>query len=90
MGEIITTPKKKSILEKKGIFTNEDLLNFLPRAYKDYGREFTEVSIHLSGSTGCFLGEPSDLRRKYNNKRSVISFKLRSANNFYIHCTVIG
>lgn len=90
MGEIITTPKKKSILEKKGIFTNEDLLNFLPRAYKDYSREFTEVSIHLSGSTGCFLGEPSDLRRKYNNKRSVISFKLRSANNFYIHCTVIG
>ncbi|MBO5373762.1 MAG: DEAD/DEAH box helicase [Lachnospiraceae bacterium] len=90
MGEIITTPKKKSILEKKGIYTNEDLLNFLPRAYKDYSREFTEISIHLSGSTGCFLGEPSDLRRKYNNKRSVISFKLRSANNYYIHCTIIG
>ncbi len=90
MGEIITTPKKKSILEKKGICTTEDLLNFLPRTYKDYSREFTEVSIHLSGSTGCFLGEPSDLRRKYNNKRSVISFKLRSANNYYIHCTIIG
>lgn len=90
MGEIITTPKRKSILEKKGIYTTEDLLNFLPRAYKDYSREFTEVSIHLSGSTGCFLGEPSDLRRKYNNKRSVISFKLRSANNYYIHCTIIG
>lgn len=90
MSEIETTTKKLNILSKHGINTNEDLLNLFPRCYKDFSKTYTEVFVELSGRTGCFIGEPYKLQKKFSNGRSIITFKLRSQNDCRINCCIIG
>lgn len=90
MSEIETTTKKLNILAKHGINTNEDLLNLFPRSYKDFSKTYTEVFVELSGKTGCFIGEPYKLQKKFSNGRSIITFKILSQNNCHINCCIIG
>lgn len=83
--------RKKYILAKKGIVTTDDLLSsFLPRSYKDYRKEYSEVSEDLNGCSGCFIGKPYNLSIKYKDKRSIITFKLRSSNDKQINICIIG
>lgn len=90
MKELSLTTRQKNILAKKGINTGEELLNLLPRAYKDYRYEYTEVERRMKGFTGCFIGKPYKLSVKYSNNRSIITFKLRSLNEQQINICIIG
>lgn len=75
--DIETTPRKKALLEKRGIYTTEDLLNFLPRKYYDYTHVYNEVTPSMDGVTGCFVGRLDGLKKKAtSNKCSAIIFKL--------------
>ena len=89
--ELEIPARKKNILAKKGIVTNDDLFcTYLPRAYKDYRNEYTSVSPKLNGVTGCFIGHPYNLNVKYKEKRSIITFKLGMENDKHINCCIIG
>ena len=54
--DIETTPRKKTLLEKRGIYTTEDLLNILPRKYYDYTHVYNEVTPSMDGVNGCVVG----------------------------------
>ena len=54
--EIETNTRAKNILAKNNIHTYEDLLNFWPRAYKDYRFVCLEPKPEWVDHHGCFIG----------------------------------
>lgn len=76
--EIQTTPKKKLLLEKRGIYMKEDLLDFLPRKYHDFTTKYRQVNPLMNGMCGCFIGIANDFKKKNTaNECSCITFKLK-------------
>ena len=90
MRELDIPTRKKNILAKKGIITDVDLLNLLPRDYIDFRNEYTSVSLALNTKTGCFIGKPYSLNVKYSNNRSIITFKLELNDKRHINVCLIG
>ena len=90
MKELDFPTRKKNILAKRGIITEEDLLNFLPRDYLDFTHKYTEINRSLSGCTGCFIGSPYKYTVKYQNNRSIITFKIQTADEKHINVCIIG
>ena len=89
--DIETTPRKKALLEKRGIYTTEDLLNFLPRKYYDYTHVYNEVTPSMDGVTGCFVGRLDGLKKKAtSNKCSAIIFKLFLKSGRNINVTIFA
>lgn len=74
--EITTTPKKKEILEKRGIATWMDLLNFLPRTYKDYRQTHYELNRSLVGKTGVFVGKAVTYKKKLGKNCYTLTLKV--------------
>lgn len=90
MKELDFPTKKKNILAKRGINTEEDLLNFLPRDYIDFTHEYERIDRSLAGATGCFIGSPYKYAVKYQNNRSIITFKIQTADEKHINVCIIG
>lgn len=88
--EIKLTPKRKEILAKRGLRTNEDFIRFFPRKYKDYTKVYESVTPEMNGAEGCFIGVLTKLTSKQTaSKCTNVNFKLImvtgqkvSVNNF--------
>lgn len=88
--EIMTTPKRKEILGKRNIYTQNDLLHYFPRKYNDYTKVYREVNPQLDGACGCFVGMLDKIEKKStDNKCSLVKFKLRM-NTQQIAVTMFG
>lgn len=69
---------KEKNFNKKGIYTVEDLANFLPRKYYDFRNP--KSSIELSdGEYGAIVGVVVTISSK--NKGSIVSVKMKDCNN---------
>lgn len=86
---IIENSRQRKILEKKGICTFNDVLNLLPKTYKDYRSVFRRIEEADHEKEGCFIGVLKFLSEKFINKTSYISFKLYTENR-PIRVTIIG
>jgi len=64
------TPKKKKQFESKGIYSVEDLLQYLPRAYRDY-RSITGILPH--DQVSVLLGTVVSCERRAGNGRQFVS-----------------
>lgn len=64
------TPKKKKQFESRGIYSVEDLLQYLPRAYRDY-RSITGILPH--DQVSVLLGTVVSCERRAGNGRQFVS-----------------
>lgn len=88
--EINTTPKRKSILEQRNIYTQNDLLHYFPRKYNDFSKVYRDITVEMNGSSGCFVGILDKLSKKStDNNCSCVKFKLLM-NNKKISVTMFG
>lgn len=88
--EINTTPKRKSILEQRNIYTQNDLLHYFPRKYNDFSKVYRDITVEMNGSSGCFVGILDKLSKKStDNNCSCVKFKLLM-NSKKISVTMFG
>ena len=64
------TPKKKKQFESREIYSVEDLLQYLPRAYRDY-RSITGILPH--DQVSVLLGTVVSCERRAGNGRQFVS-----------------
>lgn len=86
---IEAAPQTLKALEKRKIYTNEDILNILPKRYKDYRHQYTEITPDMDGTTGVFIGRFKSLKKSNKNKRTVFTAKLKMGDN-KVSVTYIG
>ena len=74
---INTQTKTKNILNKKGIFTYKDILDLLPKKYKDYRYIYEELSTDQADSYGCFIGYLTAVNKKFDKGHSIITCRVK-------------
>ena len=74
--EIEAQTKTKNILIKRGITTYKDVLDLLPKRYKDYREVHEELDESLSGKDTCIIGIVESTTKKNNGKQSIITSKI--------------
>ncbi len=91
--EITAATRTKNILEKKGIYTVDDLLHYFPRKYDNFSAIYKRLNPALNGQTGCFVGiiaKKSVSKSQTASKCSCVKFKLLMDDGVRVSVTIFG
>lgn len=87
--ELGIPPKKKEILNKKGIYTEKDLIRFVPYKYYDFS-ETIELNPRFKDQYVAVIATMTKVRRRMGEKNLTITAYMKDENDRNLYVTWIG